>query len=123
MNDENDGQITNDSAAGGEIVPNVDREQLKHFVTMIKSAEQQVGEHIIAALRDDENVAVLTTVVVGTDGGQRIVSLGIDPQMLGEVQRLLVEAGDTRQEEIPCLGFHCFLKPKGGKEAGDAAET
>lgn len=94
------------------IVEHVDRKQIKQFVTQIKSAEQQVGEHIIKALQDDETVAVLTTVVVGGDGGQHIVSAALDPGILQQVQHLLRDAQSQRDEEIPCIGFHCLLKRK-----------
>ena len=48
-----------------QIVEKADPGQLQHFVTTIKSAEQQVGENIISALHHEDTVAVLTTVVVG----------------------------------------------------------
>ena len=94
------------------IVQHVDPKQIKQFVTQIKSAEQQVGEHIVKALQDDETVAVLTTVVVGGDGGQHIVSAALDPSILQQVQHLLRDAQSQRDEEIPCIGFHCLLKRK-----------
>jgi hypothetical protein len=94
------------------VVRRVDRAQLKQFVTTIKSAEQQIGEHIVEALSDDETVAVLTTVVLGDDGMQRIVSAAINPDLMEQVQKLLGEAESQREEEVPCVGFHCFVKPK-----------
>ncbi len=94
------------------IVEHVDPKQIKRFVTQIKSAEQQVGEHIVRALQDDETVAVLTTVVVGGDGGQHFVSAALDPGILQQVQHLLREAQSQRDEEVPCIGFHCLLKRK-----------
>ena len=90
----------------------VDTNQIKQFATQIKSAEQQIGEHILIALQDPETVAVLTAVVVGNDGTQSIVSAALDPQILEEVQRLLHDAENQRDEEIPCVGFHCLLKRK-----------
>ena len=105
---------SNDAQANlPSIVQHVDRKQIKQFVTQIKSAEQQVGEHIVKALQDDETVAVLTTVVVGGDGGQHIVSAALDPGILQQVQHLLRDAQSQRDEEIPCVGFHCLLKRKG----------
>ncbi len=94
------------------VIHNVDTNQIKHFVTRIKSAEQQIGEHILTALQEDGTVAVLTAVVVGPDGGQRIVSAALDPNMLQQVQLLLADAQVQRNEEIPCVGFHCLLKRK-----------
>lgn len=94
------------------VTNDVDAGQIQHFVTEIKSAEQQVGEHIIAALQDPRTVAVITTVVVGADAKQRIVSAGLDPEMMGEIQQLLQQAEQKRTEEVPCIGFHCYLKPR-----------
>ena len=94
------------------VIHDVDTNQIKQFVTQIKSAEQQIGEHILTALLDDGTVAVLTAVVVWADGGQRIVSAALDPNMLQQVQQLLADAQTQRDEEIPCIGFHCLLKRK-----------
>jgi hypothetical protein len=96
-----------------EVVERVDPRQLQHFVTTIKTPEAQVGENIINALRHDGTVAVLTTVVVGPDGQQRVVSAALDPKMMSEVQRLLMQAAEDREPEQPCVGFHCLVKPKG----------
>ena len=94
------------------VTHDVDASQIKQFVTRIKSAEQQIGEHILTALQEDGTVAVLTAVVVGADGGQLIVSAALDPNMLQQVQLLLADAQTQRNEEIPCVGFHCLLKRK-----------
>ncbi len=104
---------------GGEVRRHVDSSKIRQFVTHIKSAVRQVGEHIIEALADDSTVAVLTTVVIGPDGGQRIVSAGLDPEMMLEVQKILLNAQEEREEEIPCVGFHCYLKnrPDGEKKS------
>lgn len=103
------------------VVRDVDTNQIKQFITQIRSAEHQVGEHIINALQDPDTVAVLTTVVIGPKGGQHIVSAGLDPETLEEVQKMLVKAEEDRHEDIPCVGFHCFLKRKPKKEAdGDS---
>ncbi len=104
---------SNDAQANvPSIVQHVDRTQIKQVITRIQSAEQQVGEHIVKALQDDETVAVLSTVVVGGDVGQHIVSAALDPGILQQVQHLLRDAQSQRDEEIPCIGFHCLLKRK-----------
>ena len=98
-----------------QVVEHVDSGQLQHFVTTIKTAEAQVGENIISALHHEETVAVLTTVVVGPDGQQRVVSAALNPKMMNEVQKLLMTAKEERVEEEPCVGFHCLVKPKGSE--------
>ncbi len=92
-------------------VTNQDSGQLMQFVTQIKSAEHQMGEHIITALQDPNTVAVLTAIVAGP-GGQALVSAALDPDMLEQVQTILHHAEQKRTEEIPCVGFHCLLKRK-----------
>lgn len=104
-----------------EVVQKVDSNQLQHFVTTIKTAEQQVGENIIQALQHDGTVAVLTTVVMGPDGQQRVVSAALKPELMQQVQTILMSAQDEREEEEPCVGFHCLVKPK--QQIADANST
>ena len=92
-------------------VTNQDSSQLRQFVTQIKSAEHQMGEHIITALQDPNTVAVLTAIVAGP-AGQALVSAALDPDMLEQVQKILHNAEVKRSEEVPCVGFHCLLKKK-----------
>ena len=99
------------------VIEKVDRKQLQQFVTTIKTAEAQVGEHIIRALQNDDTVAVITTVVAGPDGQQRVVSAALDPDLMNQVQVLLVRAEKERQDEEPCFGFHCLIKPKDDQES------
>ena len=89
-----------------------DRAKIAQFVTTIKNAEQQIGEHIIQALQHADTVAVLTTVALGADGQQRVISAALNPQRMQQVQEILRAAEQERQEEEPCLGFHCLVKPK-----------
>jgi len=110
MNDES--QLDGDSIAALPVQAKPDTTQLKQFVTTIKNAEQQVGEHVIASLQQPNTVAILTTVVMGADGQQRIVSVGLNDERLAEVQKLLQQAAEQREPEEPCVGFHCMVKPK-----------
>ena len=94
-----------------EVVRKVDAGQLAQFVTTIKSAEQQVGENIIRALHHEDTVAVLTTVAVGPDGKQHVVSAALNPDLMKDVQKLLEQAAKERKNESPCIGFHCLTEP------------
>ena len=85
---------------------------MTRFVTTIKNAEQQVGEHIIRALKHSDTVAVITTVVMGPDGQQHVVSAALNPDRMQQVEELLQAAADEREDEEPCIGFHCLVKPK-----------
>ena len=89
-----------------------DRARVAQFVTTIRNAEQQIGEHIIQALQHADTVAVLTTVVIGPDGQQRVISAALNPNRLQQVQEILTAAETERVEEQPCMGFHCLVKPK-----------
>lgn len=89
-----------------------EKKQIAQFVTTIKNAEQQVGEHIIAALQHDDTVAVLTTVAMGADGQQRVISAALNPDRMKLVQEILQQAEQEREEEEPCVGFHCLVKSR-----------
>ncbi len=103
--------LPHDSEDLPAVTSNVDSGQIKQFVTQIKSAEHQMGEHIITALQDPDTVAVLTAIVAGPEG-QALVSAALDPDMLEQVQKILHDAEQKRAEEVPCVGFHCLLKRK-----------
>ena len=107
--------VTFEEEDAPQVIQKVDRQQLQHFVTEIKSAEQQVGENIIQALQHDDTVAVLTTVVMTPDGRQQVVSAALDPRLMTQVQQVLHEAQREREMEAPCVGFHCLVTPKGGR--------
>ena len=102
----------NDPSTKIKVAQKVDQKQIKQFVTEIKNAEQQVGEHIIRALQEDDTVAVITTVMMGPDGQQRVVSAALDPARMKQVQEILMAASEERVDEEPCVGFHCLVKPK-----------
>ena len=122
MKDDHMNERPQDPEKTPQVVQKVDKQKLQHFVTTIKSAEQQVGENIVQALRHDGTVAVLTTVVIGPDGQQRIVSAALKPQMMARVQEMLAGAQQERVEEEPCVGFHCLTRPKSTEEeAGEAS--
>ena len=106
---------TEPSGAAGSVVrvgDQIDSNQIAQFVTTIKNAEQQVGEHIIAALQHPDTVAVITTVAMGPDGQQRVISAALNPDRMQQVQEILKTAEDEREDEEPCVGFHCLVKPK-----------
>ncbi|MEO1527177.1 MAG: hypothetical protein AAFX06_17190 [Planctomycetota bacterium] len=86
--------------------------QVQQFMTVIKNPAEQVGEHIITALQQPDTVAILTTVAVGPDGKQRVISAALDPARMRQVQELLSAASEEREIEEPCVGFHCMVKPK-----------
>lgn len=100
---------------GHEVTPhNEQAGQIQQFMTVIKNPAEQVGEHIIGALQQPDTVAVLTTVAVGPDGKQRVISAALDPARMQQVQELLTAADQERETEEPCVGFHCMIKPKSG---------
>ena len=92
------------------------------FISKLVSIEHQVGSNVTAALEHPETVAVLTIVMVGGNGGQHIVSIGLDPELLGQVQNLLGQAKEERTQRVPCLGFHCFIKDHDRGSSSDDGE-
>lgn len=95
-----------------QVVQNASAAQIQHFVSTIKNAEQQVGEHVIQALQHADTVAVLTSVVVGPGGQQHIVSAALNPAQAAQINALLQNAVEERVDEEMCVGFHCLIKPK-----------
>lgn len=95
-----------------QVIVNATESEIKRFISTIKNVEQQVGEHIIQALQHADTVAVITSVVVGPDGRQHIVSAALNPSRAAQVNALLQSAVDEREEETLCYGFHCLVKPK-----------
>ena len=89
-----------------------DQNQITQFVTTIRNAQEQVGDHIIRALQHSDTVAVITTLTVGPDGKQRVISAALNAQRMQQVQELLNSAQQERIEEQPCVGFHCLVNPK-----------
>ena len=102
------------AASVGRVQPadQADQAQLTQFVTTIRNAEEQVGEHIIRALQHSNTVAVITTLVIGSDGKQRVISAALNAQRMQQVQEILNSAQQERIEEEPCVGFHCLVEAK-----------
>jgi PleD family two-component response regulator len=110
MSDKN--TSTPDPPQSQRVPHNLSGQQAARFVSKIKNLEQQVGEHVVAALQHQDTVAVITTVVAGPSGEQHIVSAAINPQLMAQVNALLYAAEQERVDDEICLGFHCLLKPK-----------
>lgn len=113
MDESADNQPAHPSHQHNRVSTNDQRKNtIAQFVTTIRNPEAQIGQHIIQALQHDDTVAVLTTVALGADGQQRIVSVALDPERMKQVQEMLTAAEEEREEEEPCIGFHCLIKPK-----------
>ena len=107
-----------DATSIGRVQPadQADQTQLTQFITTIKNAEEQVGEHIIRALQHADTVAVITTLAIGPDGKQRVISAALNSQRMQQVQEILNSAQKERVEEEPCVGFHCLVETKSTDE-------
>ena len=113
----NENPATPDAESIGKVQPadQADQTQLTQFITTIRNAEEQVGEHIIRSLQHADTVAVITTLAIGPDGKQRVISAALNAQRMQQVQEILNTAQQERVEEEPCVGFHCLVD---SKEAG-----
>lgn len=102
----------------------------EHYVTMIRSVERQVGEHVLAALNDDDAVAAITTLVPGVRN-DRIVSMPLDRDQIQAIQGILEQAraeAESAVDEEPgrhegFLGFHTILQPDRQHDATDDSPT
>ncbi len=100
----------------------------RHHVAVIQSIERQVGEHVLSALREEEAVAALTTLVPGVRH-DRIVSLPLTKDQVEAIRDVLdavaSEAADADDEiegrREGFLGFHTVLRLE--DEAEDAANS
>jgi len=94
-----------------------DEDNAPHHVTMIRSIERQVGEHVMAALNDDDAVAAITTLVPGVRN-DRIVSMPLDGDQIAAIQGILEQAhaeAEIAEDDEPgrhdgFLGFHTVLR-------------
>ena len=87
------------------------------LVTELAPITQQVGSHVLNALREEDCVAVLSTIVAGfpTD---RVVSVPLNASQMAEVGVILneVAAEPDGPDDRPCIGFQCRL-PEVPKES------
>ena len=60
-------------------------EGVPHFVTPLRPIVHQVGEHVLAALEQEETVAVLTT-ITGSNRGQQVVSIPLTAEHVLQVR-------------------------------------
>ena len=102
------------SSSGSQVqaADQADQNQITQFMTTIRNAEEQVGAHIIRALQHMDTVAVITTLAIGPDGKQRVISAALDAERMQQVQEILSSAERERIAEEPCVGFHCLVKSK-----------
>ena len=63
-------------------------------------------------IKHSNTVAVITTLVIGSDGKQRVISAALNAQRMQQVQEILNSAQQERIEEEPCVGFHCLVEAK-----------
>jgi len=77
------------------------------YVSALVPMERQIGAHVMTALQHENTVAVLSAVMVGEDGMQRIVSAPLSAEKLAMVQELLQSADDDETQQVSCFGFHC----------------
>lgn len=86
-----------------------EQEGVPHLVTPLRPIAHQVGEHVLAALKHDETVAVLTT-VTSSRNGEQVVSIPLTGEHLQQVHGLIKEIHESEEpERIPCVGFHCYI--------------
>ena len=101
----------------------------RHHVKLLQSIDRQVGEHVLAALHEDEAVAAITTLIPGVRH-DRVVSLPLTKDQVEAIrdvlQRAEAEASDADEEEEGrregFLGFHTVLRLDDDDELRDSDE-
>ena len=82
------------------------------IVHSISPITEQVGEHVLQALRNEQVVAVISTIVPGVGpGADRIVSMPLNAQMMAGIDQLLngVKVIPEEEFEARCIGFQCQI--------------
>ena len=100
----------------------------RHHVSTIRTVDRQVGEHVLAALNEDDAVAAITTLVTGVRA-DRIVSMPLTREQVeairGVLEQAQAEATESEEEEEGrregFLGFHTVLRTE-TKESEDTDE-
>ncbi len=90
-------------------------EEPKHYITNLSSVERQIGEHVLSLLSRPDHVATLTTVIPGV-GADRVASIPLTREELGEVQQLLEKIESGEPTRVPCVGFHCRIEDRDQQE-------
>ena len=91
-------------------------EGVPHFITPLHPIVLQVGEHVISALKQEETVAVLTT-ITGSNLGQQVISIPLKAEHVQQVHQLIEEIHNSEEpEQVPCVGFHCLIDEDTEKE-------
>jgi len=86
--------------------------QIGPVMSALSPITEQVGEHVLQALRSEEIVAVISTIVPGVGpGADRIVSMPLNAQMMAGIDQLLhgVQALPEEDFEARCIGFQCQI--------------
>jgi hypothetical protein len=95
---------------------NEEQEGIPHLVTNLRPIAHQVGDHVLAALEQDETVAVLTT-VTSSRNGQQVVSIPLTSEHVQQVHILIEEIHESDDpEQVPCVGFHCLINKEKPEE-------
>ncbi len=87
-------------------------EKCEPIASQLLPLSEQVGRNVLEALQDPDAVAVLTTMVPGVTV-DRVVSLGLTPDQMAEVQYLLLTIAEEDEQvaadEERCIGFQCRI--------------
>jgi len=91
-------------------------EGVPHLVSPIHTIANQVGEHVLSAMKHEETVAVLTT-ITGSTHGQQVISIPLTAEHVQRVHGFIEEIHQSNEpERVPCVGFHCFLDEEESEE-------
>jgi hypothetical protein len=97
------------------VMPNENTPASAPIASALLSITEQVGEHVLRCLRDEQVVAVISTIVPGVGpGADRVVSMPLDGQKMAEIDVLLqgLQAMPEEDFEEKCIGFQCAIPPK-----------
>lgn len=90
----------------------------KTLVAKLTPISEQVGAHILSALKKPDCVAILSTIVPGFPADS-VVSIPLSAEQMSNVGVILgeVQRGPSTPDQEVCIGFHCELPEKGGAKS------
>jgi len=111
--------MTDSESEGKQATPQTSH----HHVAEIQTVERQVGTHVLSALREEEAVAAITTLVPGVRH-DRVVSIPLNKEQVEAIRGVLEQAeaeaaedeDETEGRREGFLGFHTVLRLEGDVE-------
>ena len=83
---------------------------MQTLVTPLSTIANQVGEHVLSAIHNNEETVAVITTITGSKQGPQIISIPLNSEHLQQVNEFMNEVHTSDEpERVPCVGFHCYV--------------